>query len=66
MQPDYYTQINGEYIVATSLEELLEKVSHCRQEITVYAGICSMVINVVRGAIVYIRYDLDLLADGIF
>ncbi len=66
MHSDYYTEINGEYIVATSLEELLEKVSHYRQELTVYAGICSMVINVVRGAIVYIRYDLDMLEMGIF
>lgn len=66
MQPDYYTEINGTYIVANSLESLLEKVSQYRQEITVLSGCCNPKLNMVRGAIVYIRYDLDLLADGIF
>lgn len=66
MQPDYFTEINGTYVVANSLESLLVKVSHCRQEITILSGCCNPKLNMVRGAIVYIRYDLDLLANGIF
>lgn len=66
MQPDIYAIINDDYVVATSLEELLSKVASYRGEIVVMSGCYMPTVSIVRGITIYVRYDLDLLEQNIF
>lgn len=66
MQPDIYAIISDDYVVASSLEELLSKVASYRGEIVVMSGCYMPTIATVRGTTIYVRYDLDLLEQNIF
>lgn len=66
MQPDIYTIVNDDYVVASSLEELLSKLEWYRGELVVMSGCYMPTVSIVRGITIYIRYDLDLLEENIF